>query len=320
MNKLFVFVLIFVFLCPAKAQQSQDLFEQLVEKYADEDGFSASQISQDMFKLYLKKKDVEEDPPVRLALSNLKKIVVISQSSFGRSAQLIREGYVAADAFEKEKPEKENTLHKEILDYYKNANFTLLKTEKRMGEDIKVYVKRDKGRLESLAVITNSSVSTNLVELQGLIELKAVSDIGNALNVRGIENLHKIDNSGGSYYVRGMSGYSPERLEEMVARQKEWAEQFELSEEQKAKIEEQAKKMAEKQAEMAEKYRQMAETYGRQPIFLSTPGDENTEYYLDGKKVDADKIKELDKNAIKSIEVNKAEKENDKTVVKIKTK
>ncbi|HYQ58285.1 MAG TPA: hypothetical protein VEP89_13170, partial [Draconibacterium sp.] len=74
----------------------------------------------------------------------------------------------------------------------------------------------------------------------------------------------------------------------------------------------------EKQLEMIEKQREMAEKYGRQPIFLSTPGDTNTVYYIDGKKVKSDEVKEL----LKNNEVEQIEKTDDdgKTVIKIKTK
>ena len=71
---------------------------------------------------------------------------------------------------------------------------------------------------------------------------------------------------------------------------------------------------------MAEKYREMAEKYQRQPIFLNYPGDTSTVYYINGKKVKADEIKKLGKDEIKSIEVKKAEKEDEKTTIKIKTK
>ena len=94
----------------------------------------------------------------------------------------------------------------------------------------------------------------------------------------------------------------------------------ELTEEQQAKIEAHAKEMVEKQMQMAEKYREMAEKYQRQPIFLSYPGDTNTVYYLDGEKIEAKKIKEIDKDKIERIEVINADKKDDKTTIRIKTK
>jgi hypothetical protein len=325
MKRIILLMLVIILSLPTLAQQqSNNLFEELTEKYADKDGFGASQISSDMFDLYLKKKNIEKDSPVSEALENLDNILVVSFSKFGRSAELVRSGYIRADDPDVKESEKNNALHNQILDYYKSGNYTLLKTEKRMGEDVKVYLKKNSGVVESLALITNSSVSTNLVELQGDIDLKTVSELSQALNLRGLENLYKIDNSSSALYgfsSAGIGALTGERIEEMVARQREMAErQHDLSDEQRAKFEEQAKLMAEKQLLMAEKYREMAEKYQREPIFLNYPGDTNTVYILDGKKVKAKKIKEIEKDKIEKIEVMKGDKKNDKTTIKITTK
>jgi hypothetical protein len=190
-----------------------------------------------------------------------------------------------------------------------------------MGEDVKVYLKKNQEKIESLALLTNSSAATNLVELKGDIDLSTVAELSKALNLRGLENLYKINNSGAMYFGQNTNAYFPqERIEEMVARQKELVErQRFLSEEQREKLEERARAQADRQMQMAERYREMAERYQRQPIFLNYPGD-STVYYLNGKKVEAETIKEIDKTNIKSIEVNKSEKEGEKTIVRIKTK
>ena len=91
-----------------------------------------------------------------------------------------------------------------------------------MGEDVKVYLKKNQDKIESLALVTNSSVSTSLVELQGDIDLKTVSELNQALNLRGLENLYKIDNSSTSeygFFTGRRELFSEQRIEEMVARQ-----------------------------------------------------------------------------------------------------
>ncbi len=328
MKKLILLMLVITISLPTLAQQKQsnNLFEQLTEKYADKDGFSASQISSDMFDLYLKKKSIDEESPVFDALKKLDNILVVSQSNMAGVSY--SSGYYNLDSDETDKntdgKTELNQIHSEIISHYKTNDYSLLKTEKRMGEDVKVYLKKNQDKIESLALLTKSSVSTNLVELQGDINLKTVSELNQALNLRGLENLYKIDNSSASMYgfSTGRRAYiSGERIEEVVARQREMAErQHDLSDEQRAKFEVQAKQMAEKQLQMVEKYREMAEKYQREPIFLSYPGDTSTVYFLDGKKVKAKKIKEIDKDKIESVEVIKAKKEDDKTTIRIKTK
>lgn len=293
----------------------QDLFGELTEKYADRDGFSASRITSDMFDLYIKKRNIDEQSPVFDALKNLDNILVVSQTGVFRGG--------ISNIGETKTNDLAAEIHQTILDYYKKNNFTLLKTEKQMGEDVKVFLQKNQDKIESLALITHSQATTNLVELQGNIDLATVSQLNQALNLRGLENLYKINNQGPvAFYVNSPeSEWSQERIEKMIARQRELVEkQQHLTEEQRQKIEEQARIMADKQREMAEKHRELAEKYKRFPILLNYPGDAGTVYFLNGKKVDAEALKKIQPDDIESIEVTKPKKEGDETTIKIKTK
>lgn len=293
----------------------QDLFGQLTEKYANRDGFSASRITSDMFDLYIKKRNIDEQSPVFDALKSLDNILVISQTSIFRGG--------VSTAGETESNETAAEVHEIILDYYKKNNFSLFKTEKQMGEDVKVFLKKNQEKIELLAMVTHSQTATNLVQLEGDIDLSNVSQLSHALNLRGLENLYKINNQGPiAFYVNSPGAeWSQERVEEMVARQREVMEkQRHLSEEQKQKFEEQARIMAEKQRELAEKHRELAEKYNRYPILLNYPGDANTVYFLNGKKVDAEALKKIKPDDIESIEVTKPKKDGEETTIKIKTK
>jgi hypothetical protein len=309
MKRLMVFFAILLFVAPGFAQ---DMFTQLTNKYADKDGFSASLITNDMFDLYIRKKNIEKDSPVYITLKKLDNILVASQSKFGEKEETDLSG-----------------IHGEILNHYIKGNYSLFKTEKRMGEDVKVFLKKDNDKVKSLALVTASSSSVNLIEINGDIDLASLSDLNKTLNIRGLDNLYKINDTstnrvyGGTFtapdfYWKDMSeGFlTEEKLKEM---QKMFEEQSQLSNEQKKEFQKKAEEMAKQKAEMVEKYRQMADQYGRQPIFLSTPGDTNVVYYIDGKKVKAEDVKKLDADQIKSVEVNKKDGK-DKNTIRITTK
>ena len=318
MKRIIIYVFIFVSSLPALAQNNVSFFEQLTNQYSDKEGFSASMITKDMFDLYLKKKNVDSESPAFEAIKNLTKIMVVSQSNLNSTWSTFTRDEKPE---KKEKDPSSDELNQKILTHYKNGEYTLLKTEKRMGEEVKVYLKRAQDKIVSLAVLTISSVNTSLVELQGDINLAAVADLNNALNLRGLENLYKINNSSNVVYFGQNNVYIPKgKIEEMTARQKELFErQQSFSDEQRAKYQEQIGIQEYRQLEMAQKYREMADRYQRRPIFLNYPGD-STIYYLNGKKVNVDEIKELDNSKIKTMEINKAEKEGDKTTIRIKTK
>lgn len=286
----------------------QDLFGQLTEKYADRDGFSASRITSDMFDLYIRKRNIDEQSPVFDALKSLDNILVVSQTGVFRGG--------VSTAGETKPDELTAEIHEVILDYYKKNNFSLFKTEKQMGEDVKVFLKKNQEKIELLALVTHSQAATNLIQLQGDIDLSNVSQLSQALNLHGLENLYKINNRGPISFSVNSPGlaFSAERLEEMAVRQLEFAEkQRQLSDEQRQKIEEKARNLA-------EKHRELAEKYNRYPILLNYPGDANTVYFLNGKKVDAAALKKIKPDDIESIEVTKPKKEDEETTIKIKTK
>ena len=313
MKQIILFLLVIILTFPATAQQTKNLFDELTSKYADQEGFSASMLTSDMFDLYIKNRNLDESSPVFDALKKLEYITVISQSKF--FVEALQPGIT------KENTEDKNVVHETILEHYRKNGYTLFKTEKRLGEDVKVYLMKNQEKIVSLALITNSTSATNLVELQGDIDLKTVAELSKAMNLKGLENLYKLDNNNSWVYGTPGVAISQERIEEMVARQREQFErQRNLTDEQRAAIEDQARASAEKQMLMAEKYREMAEKYGREPIFLNYPGDTNTVYYIDDKKVKAKEIKDLDKGKIESVEIKKPEKKNDKTTIRIKTK
>ncbi len=311
-----IIILLLVVTFAASAQKQPLFFQELTDKYASTEGFSASLISSDMFDIYIKRKDIDEKSPVFETLKRLDNILVASQSTYGQKKDADISG-----------------IHTEILEHYKKENFTLFKTEKRMGEDVKVFLKKAAGEVSTLALITASTVSVNLIEMNGVINLANLGELSRALNIRGLENLYKIKGSSsygsfdGAYILPDFDArdynsddfFTGEPYLELNEHLDALKDQKLFSEDQREKFEQQSKEMAARQAEMAEKYREMAEKYKRQPIFLSYPGDTSTIYYIDGKKVKSEAVKKLDKDKIESIEINKSDKKNQSTV-KIKTK
>ena len=309
-----IFFTFMILILSSSGWAQKGLFEDLTSKYSDKDGFSASRITRDMFDLYLKKRNVEENSPVYEALKTLDNILVVSQSGY------FNRGMVQADT-----PNEQNVneMYQDILKYYESNNYSLFKTERQMGEDVKVYLKKNGGKIGALALVTHSGRATNLVELQGEnIDLTTVSELNKALNLRGLENLYKINSPGtGVFYMRVPPDVpSEEQIRGMVEKHRDLIEkQNHLTEEQRRKIETQARIMAERQVEMAEKYREMADKYRRQPIFLSVPGD-SVDYFIDGQKVDADAMKKISPNDIERVEVNKGKDVNERRTIRITTR
>ncbi len=298
MKKWILLVLALMFLRPAFGQE---LFDVLVEKYSNREGFSAVQLSKDMFELYLKKKNIKENDPVYKVIDNLDNILVITQlRDAGKENEL-------------------KTVQEEILAVYKKEGMTLFKTEKKSGTDLKIYVEKDDEGVSRLGLVNLSDLSLTLIEINGIIDLANIASLGQAFNIRGLENLRKIDDSGNFFYTTDFSAFTIPDI------------RFELSDERRKEIESSVERaqaelkarqfeMQAKQKEQIDQQKAMYDKYKRFPILL-TEGNEDVEYYINGKKVEKKEVKDLVPDKIEKIEVVK-EKKNDKSMkmLKITTK
>jgi len=179
MKKLFLILVAAVLMIPVSGQE---LFKTLVDKYADKDGFSAVQLSKDMFDLYLKKKNIDAKDPVYAVVGNLENILVITQVKGN------------------EKEDGLKNIQAEIIDFYKKKGLTLFKTEKKTGNDLKIYIQKDSRGVSSLGLVNLSELSLTLIEINGIIDLTSIASLNKAFNIRGLDALRKIDDSG-NYFV-----------------------------------------------------------------------------------------------------------------------
>jgi hypothetical protein len=275
----------------------QDLFTSLTEKYASKEGFSATNLTRDMFDLYLRKKQVEPNSPVSETLRKLNNILVVSQS------------IIPGGKTEDKPADVVQEIHNNILSHYKSQSFTLFKTENRMGEDLKVYLKKNGEKVTALSLITASTTRVTLVELTGDIDLASVSELNKTLNIKGLENLNKINGQSDFTFSEKFNGNFYYKFDD-EQHLKLLDEQMKALKDQKFfELESKTREFSQQQKEMAEKAREMAEKYQRHPIFLSAPGDTNMIYIVDGKKVNAKEIKNLQPDQIKSIQIIKQDKE-----------
>jgi hypothetical protein len=301
MKTIAIYLVAMVLVLPAGAQT---FFDELVKKYVDVEGFSAVQLTNDMFGLYLKKKDIKPDDPVYKVLNDLDNMMVITQT------------FTSSDSTSKEK------LKTEIRNHYQGDGYSLFKTEKNANSDLKIYIskKADEG-IKSMGLISSNSFSVNLIEMNGKIDLSKVATLNNALNIRGLEQLRTFDNS-----------TAPNNFNFNYQFDMPDFKGFEMSEERQKEIEEHVKKaqkameshqfnMLENEKVLGERQKEIFEKYQRHPIFFSAPGDKDAEYYVNGNKVDFDEVKQITSDDIESIEIiKKDDSKKQKTEIKIQLK
>ncbi len=284
---------------------AQTIFEELVDDYADIEGFSAVQLTSDMFELYLKKKNIEADDPVYETLKNLENIMVITQTFVGDE--------------EEDETNPRDGLKYEIIQHYKDNSYNLFKTEKNSGSDLKIYIRKDDGTVESMGLVSSNSFSVNLIEMNGDIDLSNIATLSKALNIRGLEQLRVFNNESPNEfffnYQYRMPNVDMSEFKMSNERQKEIEKQMQEHQEQ---FEERHRERMKDGERLQERSRELYKKYQRFPIIISGSDNNDVEYYIDGKQVDLEDIKELNHEKIESIQVNKKDDEKDQIRIKIK--
>ncbi|HKJ41541.1 MAG TPA: DUF4252 domain-containing protein [Sunxiuqinia sp.] len=291
MKRIVIYLMAMLLVLPATAQS---LFSELVKKYVDQEGFSAVQITDDMFDLYLKKKDIKPDDPVYNVLNDLKNMTVITQT-YTDDNEKVKDGLV-----------------KEIRDYYQNNGYSLFKTEKTAERDLKIYLKKNGENISSMGLLTSNSFSVNLIEMNGKIDLSNVATLNKVLNIRGLEQLQVFDNHSAPDNFYFNYQYRVPKVPNVPG--------YKLSEEEQAKIREEVQKAQEdmkvhqkemfiRQKEMGERQKELFEKYQRFPIMITGPNSENADYYVDGKKVTLDELREINPDSVQSIKVIKKDED-----------
>lgn len=156
---------------------AQSDFNKLYEKYAGQEGFTSINISPEMF-IFLSSIDMSDS------------------SSDSKQTQNVMQQLEGLKMLVYEKPEG-----KEGIDFYKEIksklplnNYTELMSIKDSDSDIKFLIKKaGENKISELLMIVVSKDEVLVMSLTGDIDMNTISDISNSLDMKGIENLEKIN-------------------------------------------------------------------------------------------------------------------------------
>ena len=156
---------------------AQSGLNDLYEKYAGQDGFTSINISPEMFKF-------------------LSSIDMSDSSSDTKQSQNVMQQLEGLKMLIYEKPEG-----KDGIDFYKEINrnlslkdYTELMTVVDSDSDIKFLIKKvGENRISELLMIVKSDDEVLIMSMTGDIDMNTISDISNSLDMKGMENLEKIN-------------------------------------------------------------------------------------------------------------------------------
>jgi hypothetical protein len=151
---------------------AQDAISKFFTKYQTDESFTQVTVSAKMFSLFTNMEaDTEEDKAVLEAISKLKGLRILAKEN-------------TSDA---------RNLYKEAFSLIPVKEFEELLSVRDKDKDMKFYIKESGGKISELVMIAGGSKDFMVMSLFGEIDLKQVARIGKKMDVKGLENLEKME-------------------------------------------------------------------------------------------------------------------------------
>jgi CII-binding regulator of phage lambda lysogenization HflD len=151
---------------------AQDAISKLFTNYQDDESFTQVSVSGKMFSLFTNMEaDSPEDKEVLEAISKLKGLRILGKQN-------------TSDA---------RTLYKEAFALIPINEFEELMSVRDKDKDMKFYIKEKGGKISELLMVMGGTSDFMVLSLFGEIDLKQVSRLGKKMDVKGLENLEKIN-------------------------------------------------------------------------------------------------------------------------------
>lgn len=160
-----------VLMATLTAANGQDVISKFFTKYQDDETFTNVNISSKMFALFTQM-DVQDpdDQAVLEAISKLKGLKILAKENARNSRE----------------------LYKEALGLIPR-NFEELMSVRDKDKDMKFMIDENGGKISEMLMIVGGNEEFMIMSIFGDIDLKQISRIGSKMNIKGLENLQKID-------------------------------------------------------------------------------------------------------------------------------
>lgn len=156
---------------------AQSDFNKLYDKYAGQDGFTSINISSEMFR-FLGSLDMNDS------------------SGDAKQAQNVMQQLEGLKMLVYEKPEGKAGIDflEEINSSLSLKNYTELMTIKDSDSDIKFFIKKTgENKVSELLMIVKGESEVLVMSMTGDIDMNTISEISKSLDVKGMENLDKLN-------------------------------------------------------------------------------------------------------------------------------
>ena len=174
---MFSFAVMIMILLTANTK-AQTPIDKVYEKYAGEDGFTAVNISKEMFQMFQSMGNDNSDSDAK----DMKKMM----------EQLNGLKVLTCNA-DSTKPGKAQAFYNEVSILFPASVYKELMTVNDGGNNIRFLTKQDAGgKIREMVMLMKGKHESVVMSLTGLIDLSTVSKLSKTLNIHGMENLEKV--------------------------------------------------------------------------------------------------------------------------------
>ena len=164
-------VAILVLMTSLTGAHAQDVISKFFGKYQDDESFTNVNISSKMFGLFTQM-DAQnpEDKEILEAISKLKGLKILAKENARNSRE----------------------LYKEALSLIPK-HFEELMSVRDKDKDMKFMIQENGGKISEMLMVVGGNEEFMIMSIFGEIDLKQISRIGSKMNIKGLENLQKME-------------------------------------------------------------------------------------------------------------------------------
>jgi hypothetical protein len=157
---------------------AQSIMDKFFDKYSGTEGFTSVYISKYMFDMFRSDESVNkvEEEDMNKIISKLSGIkILVTDDDPATTAPI--------------------NLYQEIMKLLPSTSYKEIMVVKEKDQDIKFFVKEDKGKVIELLMVIGGKISKEsvLISIMGDIDMKNISKLAKSMNIEGMDNLEKIE-------------------------------------------------------------------------------------------------------------------------------
>jgi hypothetical protein len=157
---------------------AQSIMDKFFDKYSGTEGFTSVYISKYMFDMFRSDESVNkvEEEDMNKIISKLSGIkILVTDDDPATTAPI--------------------NLYQEIMKLLPSTSYKEIMVVKEKDQDIKFFVKEDKGKVIELLMVIGGKISKEsvLISIMGDIDMKNISKLAKSMNIEAMDNLEKIE-------------------------------------------------------------------------------------------------------------------------------